>query len=304
MYFVKPDGNGGIADAVNYEQELTAALTEAHVQAEAENSTEDEGSTEAVTVDEAAVTEALISSYTTNGYVLISDADYAKLTDTTAVPAYSIASDGSAIYQTYENQYLIKPDGKGSREDTKLAIEYTKAQVEEYLANGYFLIGDEDFQKLIGNADVAYSIASDGSLYETPAYEPTLEEVKTAKLTAAGEAFAAKRDAVRWVELPSGNTYGFDCAAEDISNFMAAYTPLLVAGGGSTGYKVWTDETTKAWVQITFEDMQEAYNVVRASQVEAYVWLKGKQAEIEAAMTVEEVEAITLDDSTTETAES
>ena len=51
-----------------------------------------------------------------------------------------------------------------------------------------------------------------------------------------GTEFARRRDDVRWINLPSGNRYGFDCAVEDISNFMAAYTPLLIAGSGETGY--------------------------------------------------------------------
>lgn len=97
-----------------------------------------------------------------------------------------------------------------------------------------------------------------------------------------GEEFASRRDAVRWINLPSGNRYGFDCAVEDISNFMAAYTPLLIAGTGETGYKVWKSETEKGLVILTFADMQAAYTYVRESQLSAYAWLSASQTKINA----------------------
>lgn len=97
-----------------------------------------------------------------------------------------------------------------------------------------------------------------------------------------GSEFASRRDAVRWINLPSGNRYGFDCAVEDISNFMAAYTPLLIAKSGETGYKVWKSETEKGLVILTFVDMQAAYTYVRESQLSAYAWLASSQAKINA----------------------
>lgn len=104
---------------------------------------------------------------------------------------------------------------------------------------------------------------------------------------ALGAEFASRRDAVRWINLPSGNRYGFDCAVEDISNFMAAYTPLLIAGSGETGYKVWKSETEKGLVILTFSDMQAAYNYVRESQLSAYAWLATSQNKINAVSEVE-----------------
>lgn len=99
---------------------------------------------------------------------------------------------------------------------------------------------------------------------------------------ALGAEFANRRDAVRWINLPSGNRYGFDCAVEDISNFMAAYTPLLIAGSSETGYKVWKSETEKGLVILSFDDMQAAYTYVRESQLSAYAWLASSQAKINA----------------------
>ena len=100
--------------------------------------------------------------------------------------------------------------------------------------------------------------------------------------TALGGEFASRRDAVRWINLPSGNRYGFDCAVEDISNFMAAYTPLLIAGSGETGYKVWKSEAEKGLVILPFADMQAAYDYVRDSQLSAYKWLSSSQEKVNA----------------------
>ena len=112
--------------------------------------------------------------------------------------------------------------------------------------------------------------------------EPPFNYLKNALLNDIGTEFAKRRDEVRWINLPSGNRYGFDCAVEDISNFMAAYTPLLIAGSGETGYKVWKSETEKGLVILTFADMQAAYTYVRESQLSAYAWLASAQAKINA----------------------
>lgn len=111
--------------------------------------------------------------------------------------------------------------------------------------------------------------------------------LKELLLNDIGAEFATRRDAVRWINLPSGNRYGFDCAVEDISNFMAAYTPLLIAGSGETGYKVWKSETEKGLVILTFADMQAAYTYVRESQLSAYGWLASSQAKINAVTEAE-----------------
>ena len=66
------------------------------------------------------------------------------------------------------NQYLILPEN-GNRKDTKLAVEYDEAQIAEYIANGYVIVNQTDFNKLIGNADGEYLIADDGSVYPKPA---------------------------------------------------------------------------------------------------------------------------------------
>lgn len=117
------------------------------------------------------------------------------------------------------------------------------------------------------------------------------EDLKATKLAQARTEFVRRRDAIRWI-----GDYGYDCAPEDISNFMAAYMPIMVAGTGTTLYVVWISETTKQQVELTVEQMTAVYNTVRASQFLAYQWYTGENGvkqQIEAAETEAELDAIT-----------
>lgn len=75
------------------------------------------------------------------------------------------------------NQYLILPD-HGQRKDTKLAVEYSEEQIAELLKQGYVIVSQDDFNKLIGNGDGEYLVADDGSVYPKPA--PTDAELLAA----------------------------------------------------------------------------------------------------------------------------
>lgn len=90
------------------------------------------------------------------------------------------------------NQYLILPEN-GQRKDTKLAVEYDETQIADYLSQGYVIVGNDDFNKLIGNGDGEYLIADDGSVYAKPA--PTdaelLPAAKQAKLAEISQWTAA-----------------------------------------------------------------------------------------------------------------
>lgn len=137
------------------------------------------------------------------------------------------------------------------------------------------------------------TIENNGEYYEVveiPA--PSLEELKTAKHEAAGAAFAAKRDAIRFVKLSDGNTYGFDCANEDITNFMANWKAAEL--DGQTAHKVWLDETTKGMVVMQPADFKTVFDIANKSQKEAYVWYGEVAARIAAATSKEELDAIEL----------
>lgn len=122
-----------------------------------------------------------------------------------------------------------------------------------------------------------------------------LEYQKKYRIKEAGVLFAQKRDAIRFIDLPSGKNYGFDCASEDITNFMAAYTPLMVEKSGSAGYKVWLNQTTKGLVTLDYADMKFTYDTVRTSQLEAYTWYEAIKVQINACTTKEELDNITLE---------
>ena len=115
----------------------------------------------------------------------------------------------------YQNQYLILPADDGGRADTKLALEYDNDAIQAFLKQGYVIVPEEDFQKLIGNAGKPYSIHKDGSLYETPPYVPSLQEVQNQKLAE----FKANRDIeeVKPIEY-QGNVYDYDDKARDRIN--------------------------------------------------------------------------------------
>lgn len=102
---------------------------------------------------------------------------------------------------------------------------------------------------------------------------------KNRYINAAGAEFANRRDEVRWIEI-AGVTYGFDCAPEDITNFMAAYTPIMVKQDGETGYKVWLDKDKKGLVMLNYAGMKKAYDTVRSSQLAAYAWYEDIKAKL------------------------
>ena len=142
------------------------------------------------------------------------------------------------------NKYLILLDAEGNRADTKLACEYSDEGIADFIKSGYLVVSEEKFSLIIGNDPEGkmWDLQPDGSIKERPPYVPSIEELQANKLNEAGAEFAKRRDAIRWVQVSDGNAYGFDCASEDITNFMAAWKAAEV--DGYTGYKVWFTETT------------------------------------------------------------
>ena len=118
-------------------------------------------------------------------------------------------------------------------------------------------------------------------------WEIPLSNLKINKLNALGQEFAKRRDSVRFVD-----GLGFDCGHEDIGNFMASFTPLLVNKTGTTLYKVWINETTKGVVELNYTQMQKIYDEVRTSQLQDYAWYGNKKAEIKACTTIADLEKI------------
>ena len=119
-----------------------------------------------------------------------------------------------------------------------------------------------------------------------------MEEAKADKHREAGAAFAKKRDAIRQIAISDGNTYGFDCANEDITNFMASWKAAEVSG--STPYKVWIADGGKGLITMQLADFDTVFKAVRDSQLEAYAWYGTVDAKIQACETKEELAEIIL----------
>lgn len=184
--------------------------------------------------------------------------------------------------EKYENQYLIKPAEDGTRADTKLAVEHSDEAVEELLKQGYVLVCDADFQKLIGNADKPYSIAMDGTLYETPPYVPTLEEVQAAKLAE----LKATRDTSETEPIEyNGNNYDYDDKARDRIN--AAIIALDITGQSIE----WTtaDNTN---VAVTAQDLRNIIAAVALRSNALHVKYRELKELVLACTTAEEVAEI------------
>ncbi len=211
------------------------------------------------------------------------------------------------VFQIQKNEVLIINGDKQYSDtvenfklDSKLALD----NINEVIYDNYqecCVVNKEfkeypntNFESYIDNVE-KYIETKEKRTYVAPP-EPTLDELKSSKIEQAKVKFGEKRDAIRWVKVDDTNTYGFDCANEDITNFLAARTYLAaqVTKSSTTQYKVWLTETTKGIVDLTLEQMDIVFTQVRASQFEAYAWLEDIQKQIEGATTIDEVNKIQI----------
>lgn len=185
------------------------------------------------------------------------------------------------------NQYLILPEA-GQRKDTKLAVEHSEEQIADYLKQGYVIVNQADFNKLIGNGDGEYLIADDGRVYPKPA--PTEEELLAAAKPAKIAELKAERDA-REVEpiTYNGNSYDYDDKARERIN--AAIIALDVQGADAS-----IDWTTadNADVKVTANDLRMVIASVAQRSNALHVAYRAAKDKVEAATTVAEIDAVTL----------
>lgn len=185
------------------------------------------------------------------------------------------------------NQYLILPEA-GQRKDTKLAVEYDEEQIAEYVANGYVIVNQADFNKLIGNADGEYLIADDGSVYPKPA--PTDAELLAVAKPAKIAELKAERD-TREVEpiTYNGNSYDYDGKARERIN--AAIIALDVQGADAS--IDWTTADNQD-VKVTADDLRCVIAAVAQRSNALHVAYRAAKDKVEQATTVTEIEAVTL----------
>ena len=185
------------------------------------------------------------------------------------------------------NQYLILPEN-GQRKDTKLAVEHSEEQIAELLKQGYVIVNHDDFNKLIGNADGEYLIADDGVVYPKPA--PTDAELLAAAKPAKIAELKAERD-TREVEpiTYNGNSYDYDDKARERIN--AAIIALDVQGADAS--IDWTT-ATNADVKVTANDLRMVIAMIAQRSNALHVAYRAAKDKVEAATTVAEVDAVTL----------
>lgn len=185
------------------------------------------------------------------------------------------------------NQYLILPEA-GQRKDTKLAVEHSEEQIADYLKQGYVIVNQADFNKLIGNGDGEYLIADDGRVYPKPA--PTDEELLAAAKPAKIAELKAERDAREVKPITyNGNSYDYDDKARERIN--AAIIALDVQGADAS-----IDWTTadNADVKVTANDLRMVIASVAQRSNALHVAYRAAKDKVEAATTVAEVDAVTL----------
>lgn len=190
--------------------------------------------------------------------------------------------------EKYVDKYLIKPAEDGTRADTKLAVEFSDEAVAEHLEQGYILVCDDDFNKLIGNAGGEYLIADDGSVYPKPA--PTDAELLAAAKPAKIAALKAERDAAEVEPITyNGNRYDYDDKARERIN--AAIVALEVAGASTT--LTWTTADNRD-VKVIASDLRGIIAQVALRSDKLHTAYRKAKEKVESATAKEEVEAINL----------
>lgn len=185
------------------------------------------------------------------------------------------------------NQYLILPEN-GQRKDTKLAVEHSEEQIAELLKQGYVIVGNDDFNKLIGNGDGEYLIADDGVVYPKPA--PTDAELLAVAKPAQIAELKAERDSKEVEPITyNGNSYDYDGKARERIN--AAIIALDVQGADAS--IDWTTADNQD-VKVTADDLRCVIAAVAQRSNALHVAYRAAKNKVEAATTVAEVDAVTL----------
>lgn len=186
------------------------------------------------------------------------------------------------------NQYLILPEA-GQRKNTKLAVEHSEEQIADLLKQGYVIVNQDDFNKLIGNGDGEYLIADDGSVYPKPA--PTDAELLAVAKPAKIAELKAERDSKEVEPITyNGNRYDYDDKARERIN--AAIIALELQGEGAT-----IDWTTadNADTPVTANDLKMIIAAVAVRSNKLHTAYRIAKEKVEAATTAADVEAVTFE---------
>ena len=189
------------------------------------------------------------------------------------------------------NQYIILPEN-GNRKDTKLAVEYSEEQITEYIKQGYVIVNQADFNKLIGNGDGEYLIADDGSVYPKPA--PTDAELLAAAKPAKIAELKAERDSKEVEPITyNGNSYDYDDKARERINAAIIALDVQTAQTKAVANIDWTT-ADNADVKVTADDLRMVIASVAQRSNALHIAYRAAKDKVEQAATVAEVEAVTI----------
>lgn len=186
------------------------------------------------------------------------------------------------------NQYLILPEN-GNRKDTKLAVEYDESQIAAYIKQGYVIVNQADFNKLIGNAGSEYLVADDGSVYPKPA--PTDAELLASTKAAKIAELKAQRDTAE-VEPINYKGYSFDYDSKARERISAAIVALELQGADAS--IDWTTADNQD-VSVTAADLRAIVAAVAVRSNALHIAYRKAKAQIEAAGSAEEVNAVCME---------
>lgn len=199
--------------------------------------------------------------------------------------------------------YLIKFDENGRRSDTYVAEEKTQEQVTELLEKGFVLITEEDYQLLIGNVDgKEYIRNADGTYSEYTSPEPTLEELKAIKLSEV-DAWTERKITGGFISECTGEIVRYDSdkdtqltVSSDLNTINSAldkFSEHYPEGYPMRGYP--EGRLDKSVYYLSVEQLIK-WNVdlgLHRGKCKQQGW--EKQAEVAAALSKEELDAIILD---------
>lgn len=199
--------------------------------------------------------------------------------------------------------YLIKFDENGRRSDTYVAEEKTQEQVTELLEKGFVLITEEDYQLLIGNVDgKEYIRDADGTYSEYTSPEPTLEELKAIKLSEV-DAWTESKITGGFISECTGEIVRYDSdkdtqltVSSDLNTINSAldkFSEHYPEGYPMRGYP--EGRLDKSVYYLSVEQLIK-WNVdlgLHRGKCKQQGW--EKQAEVAAALSKEELDAIILD---------
>ena len=185
-----------------------------------------------------------------------------------------------------DNQFLIKFDSvTGKRLETyPLDDTISEEYKQEMLANGFEIVSQQDWALLIGNIDGKEYVKDvvNGGYIEKPSPVFTLEEIKQDKINE----FKKHRDEEE-VEPIAYNGHIFDYDEKARERISVALTALKVTNADI----YWTTADNQD-VLVTATDLENILVAVAARSGALHVKYRQLKAQILAAETQEEVEAI------------